>query len=638
MSDQLQRLLDKLELDIPEEHSTYFQSRDIALLQWVWQNRQLQLASTDEHFIGQCIQEEAERIASVRVDIMVEAQQLGFELPNAKPSVYSLCAAVVWWGQQHEWHKWMESAKPVLERLKYPEPLPAPSYNDADIQSLQRWLETQEGYEELVLQLKEKAKWLEWLMPEFFLPYEPEQIADIERILNIREQLWVEFAAAEEDAADLDWHIKVPGNERTQSRLNEFKKEIQTQKGLRNKVLVMNQQLLERDSEPIPLIMPISSSVVERARHVLERYNQCVDLIAQHQKILLPWYKNRVEEPKAPFNPDVFEEYITNIEPYIRRSRFMRNGAPFGAVLVVIVGFVLFQSYYYMQVQQLKSMGNEIGWDIQMEGPVYSPESIAFLREQLDESIALKPTVDKLSENYAFYVSPPYNKVQIKFVESVHSNVVVLPAARFQSSEVPEVTFSISQFLIVTRSEITTGLWNQVGPELASSVCGASDCLDIQDSECGDDCPVVGVSWIQAAAFANALSLKMGLPTCYSIKEAEVIWADKNSCSGWRLPTEAEWVYAAGADLNKGSQEVSLIATSSSGSNENSLDGMMDNAHEWTWDVFADWPHGEHVDYNGPSGHGARVVRGGERSSQPVDMQDKSIGFRLVRSMNSADE
>ncbi len=186
---------------------------------------------------------------------------------------------------------------------------------------------------------------------------------------------------------------------------------------------------------------------------------------------------------------------------------------------------------------------------------------------------------------------------------------------------------------------------------------------------CGESCPVENVSWHEVAAFANAVSDAEGLESCFTCSgsgssvECSPVDADAYACEGYRLPTEAEWEYAArcGADWKyAGSDDADEVAWSSDNSgaephpvgglapNDCGLYDMSGNAHEWVWDwyqeAYQDDPHQSgSVDPVGPRTGTERVIRGGSWLSTPIRARvtnrgfnapresGNSIGFRLAR-------
>ena len=101
-----------------------------------------------------------------------------------------------------------------------------------------------------------------------------------------------------------------------------------------------------------------------------------------------------------------------------------------------------------------------------------------------------------------------------------------------------DVEFKRAFYISVT--EVTNGQFRKFKPEHRSGIVG-NHTLDL------DNQPVVGVTWQEAALFCNWLSEQDGLTPAYEKKDDTV--AAKNPLpNGYRLPSDAEWEWAARRD------------------------------------------------------------------------------------------
>lgn len=163
----------------------------------------------------------------------------------------------------------------------------------------------------------------------------------------------------------------------------------------------------------------------------------------------------------------------------------------------------------------------------------------------------------------------------------------------------------------------------------------------------GDNLPVESVSWNEAVYFCNQKSLREGLTPAYTINGDDV------SCdwgvNGYRLPTEAEWEYAAkGGNKSKGflfagSNNINEVAWCTGNSdevthavgtkspNELGLYDMSGNVWEWCWDIVDEnyYQNSPKDNPRGPEKGDERVLRGGAYVFISYDGEDCRIPVRF---------
>ncbi len=217
--------------------------------------------------------------------------------------------------------------------------------------------------------------------------------------------------------------------------------------------------------------------------------------------------------------------------------------------------------------------------------------------------------------------------IPVVFVEG---GTYLMGAKRGERYERPQHYVKLDNFYISTH-EVTNKQWQEIMETNPSAFKGC------------EDCPVDRVSWKDVQVFINRLNEKTG--------------------KRYRLPTEAEWEYAArggNKSLDQkyaGSNDPKMVAWMKRNSkarthpvgtkqpNELGIYDMSGNVLEWCSDWFKSTYYrikGTHINPTGPPKGAERVVRGGSykydanmiRVAARLDLRDGSrysdVGFRLV--------
>ncbi|MCX6984183.1 MAG: SUMF1/EgtB/PvdO family nonheme iron enzyme [Lentisphaerae bacterium] len=201
----------------------------------------------------------------------------------------------------------------------------------------------------------------------------------------------------------------------------------------------------------------------------------------------------------------------------------------------------------------------------------------------------------------------------------------------------------------IGKYEVTQGQWESVMGNIPSSFNAS-----------GKDAPVELISWNECQVFIKKLNEGVS-PSASALRQAQDVG------NRFRLPTEAEWEYAArGGNRGKGyiysgSNNLDEVGWYDKNSgykthrggqknlNELGIYDMSGNVWEWCSDWYGDYPTGSFTDPMGGSTGSIRVLRGGAWSSNGRGCNVASrdgrepyfnhydLGFRLAMDIPSAE-
>ena len=209
-------------------------------------------------------------------------------------------------------------------------------------------------------------------------------------------------------------------------------------------------------------------------------------------------------------------------------------------------------------------------------------------------------------------------------------------------------TFQIGKY------EVSWGEWKEVRAwGIANGYSDLAGVGDTYPSGSADNFPVINVSWYDAVKWMNAKSEKEGLTPVYQVSGAVYKTGQSaptldSSANGYRMPTEAEWEWAARGGVStqgytySGSNDVNAVAwyydNSSNGtkavgiknSNELGIHDMSGNVWEWCDDVA--YTSDRRIRGGSWNNNADNCTVANRDNNNNPDNRNNNIGFRLARS------
>jgi formylglycine-generating enzyme required for sulfatase activity len=270
-----------------------------------------------------------------------------------------------------------------------------------------------------------------------------------------------------------------------------------------------------------------------------------------------------------------------------------------------------------------------------------------------------------LGKNKMFY--------RVIFIYQCPSDMVVIPQGSFVMGQdgvtnaTPEHEVTLTKSIFMGKYEVTQSEWLLYMPAYSGGYAYGS----------GDNYPVYYVSWYAALKYCNLISMARDLTPCYTINNSidpadwgsvptssNALW-NAVTCNfeanGFRLPTEAEWEFAARytdertypwgpsapdgtlCNFNGNVNSATGVGSYSAGNSFFGLCDMAGNIAEFVWDWYSAYTIAPLTDPVGPASGTAKIYRSGTwgstadavKSAYRVSINPYSAfsgtGFRVVR-------